>query len=442
MKSYFYKLLHRYVSLIARPFSSVVEVTPRHGRLIELMDTCTRFIYTPDPSQPLFAKSVTCLHSFKEIAAIKPDCILLNGNLHYEADIHALLENLREASEPKTRIIILYYSALWRPLIRLATALGLRQRTPEQNWLAHEDVENFLHLTGFEKVSREFKVLCPVYIPVISSFVNRLLAPLPLVRHLTMVNLLVARPLIKPAGTSRPSVSIIVAARNEAGTIEELIRRIPAMGPDDELIFIEGHSTDDTALVIDAMAKKYAPSKKIIAARQPGKGKGDAVRLGFSLASGYIMIILDADLSVAPEDLLKVYRAIIDNKGELVNGSRLVYPMDAKAMRFWNMVGNKFFAAAFSFVIGQRFKDTLCGTKALGREKYLAIARNRDFFGDFDPFGDFDLLFGAAGLGMKIVELPLRYYQRTYGTTNIKRWQHGMLLFRMLLFAARKIKFL
>ena len=111
-------------------------------------------------------------------------------------------------------------------------------------------------------------------------------------------------------------------------------------------------------------------------------------------------------------------------------------------MRFFNIVGNKFFAAAFSFVLGQRFKDTLCGTKVLWRTDYQRLAAAREFFGDFDPFGDFDLLFGAARMGLKIVEVPVHYHERKYGTTNIQRWRHGLILLRMLLFAARRLKFL
>ena len=159
------------------------------------------------------------------------------------------------------------------------------------------------------------------------------------------------------------------------------------------------------------------------------------------MASGDILMILDADLTVRPEDLPKFYRAIVSGQGEFINGSRLVYPMKEQSMRFANIIGNKFFAFAFSYVLGQRFKDTLCGTKVIRKKDYEVLVERRSFFGDFDPFGDFDLLFGAARLCLKIIELPVAYGERTYGTTNISRWRHGTLLLGMLLFAARRLKF-
>ena len=283
-------------------------------------------------------------------------------------------------------------------------------------------------------------VLLPMYVPVLSTFLNRWLAPLPGFRLFALANIAVAR--LKPVGASEPlSVSVVVPARNERGNIEPLVRRVPQMGPADELIFVEGHSSDGTWEEIQRVAAAF-PDRPIRVFQQRGKGKGDAVRLGFSEARGDVLMILDADLSVAPESLPKFYRAIVEGNGEFINGSRLVYPMEKQAMRFLNMIGNKFFAAAFSFLLRQPLKDTLCGTKVLRRSHYQAIARDRAYFGDFDPFGDFDLIFGAARQGLRIVELPVRYRERVYGETQIQRWAHGWLLLRMTLFAARRIRFI
>ena len=342
----------------------------------------------------------------------------------------------------EARLIVVYYSSLWRPLLGLATQLGLRTKTPEWNWLSHGDVANFMHLADLEVVRREPKVLLPIYVPLLSEIVNRYLAPLPVLSSLCFVNVLVARPVPAATGGKPMSVSVIVPARNEAGNIEAIVNRLPPMGPDDELIFIEGGSKDDTWQRIRDAQARYADHRNIVIAQQDGKGKGDAVRKGFGLARNDILMILDADLTVPPEDLPKFYGAISSGKGEFVNGSRLVYPMEKRAMRFLNLIANKFFAVAFSFVLGQRFKDTLCGTKVISRQNYLRLANNRSYFGEFDPFGDFDLIFGAARMALRIVEVPITYRERTYGETNISRWRHGTLLLAMLGFAARRLKFI
>ncbi|MCL1915395.1 MAG: glycosyltransferase family 2 protein [Desulfovibrionaceae bacterium] len=233
---------------------------------------------------------------------------------------------------------------------------------------------------------------------------------------------------------------MVIPARNEAGNIENALLRTPEMGAGTEIIFVEGNSTDNTwESITEAIARH--PERRCKALRQPGKGKGDAVRAGFAVAEGDILMILDADLTMPPETLPQFFEAIASNHGEFINGVRLVYPQEKEAMRFFNLVGNKFFSLAFSWLLGRPIKDTLCGTKVLSRANYLKIAANRAYFGDFDPFGDFDLLFGAARQNLKIVDLPVRYRERTYGETNISRWRDGFILLRMVLFALNRIKF-
>jgi hypothetical protein len=380
----------------------------------------------------------------EEVYSHNPDFILLDGTLHYERDIQSFLDELGRQCHSHTRLVVTFYSALWRPFTRLATFLGLRKNLPEENWIAPVDLNNLLQLSDFEIVRTESRILMPLYIPILSNLINRYIAPLPFFNLLNLVNIIVARPM--PPSVARrdppPSVSVVVAARNEEGNIEDIIRRLPKMGPDDELIIIEGNSTDNTWAKVQEVYEQNKGRMNIRIGQQDGRGKGDAVRKGFAMASKDILMILDADLTVPPEDLPKFYRAIVTGKGEYINGSRLVYPMEERAMRFFNVVGNKFFALAFSFVLGQRFKDTLCGTKVLSRDNYEKLANHRAYFGEFDPFGDFDLIFGSARMCLKIVEVPIRYRERLYGDTNISRWWHGVILLRMLLFAARKIKFI
>jgi len=250
---------------------------------------------------------------------------------------------------------------------------------------------------------------------------------------------MIARPM--PERAEEPKVSVVIAARNESGNIKAIFDRIPQMGRETEIVFVEGHSKDDTYEAIEREIAAH-PSTPSLLLKQPGIGKADAIRVGFEKASGDILMILDADLTVPPEDLPRFYDALVSGTGEFINGVRLVYPMEKEAMRTLNFLGNKFFSLAFSWLLGQSIKDTLCGTKVLYETDYALIAANRSYFGDFDPFGDFDLIFGAAKLNLKIIDLPIRYRERTYGSTNISRWKHGVLLLRMVAFAARRIKFI
>jgi ubiquinone/menaquinone biosynthesis C-methylase UbiE len=369
----------------------------------------------------------------------KFDVIILSDLVNDLWDVQAVFEQMAHLTTPRTRVIINTYSRLWEPLLALTERLGLANPTLYQNWLTTEDVVNLLNLSGFESIRHWQDILWPLPTPLLAALANRYLVKLWPFRALALTNFIVARP--RPQHLDRqPTVSVVIPARNEAGNIEPAFERIPEMGPGMELVFVEGHSKDDTYAVIErAMAAHPERACKLL--KQTGQGKGDAVRVGFAHASGDILMILDADLTVPPEDLTRFYEVLCSGQGEFVNGVRLVYPMEDEAMRLLNLAGNKFFSLAFSWLLGQPIKDTLCGTKALWKSEYDMIAANRAYFGDFDPFGDFDLLFGAAKLNLKIVDLPVRYRQRVYGQTNIHRWKHGWLLLKMVSFAAGRVKF-
>jgi len=369
------------------------------------------------------------------------DVIVLSDLLHDVWDVQRLLAGLQRLCHSGTRVITNFYSRLWEGPLAVASRVGLARPVLEQNWLTVADVTNLFHLSNFRVIRNWQEVLVPIDVPLLTSLCNRVLVRLWGMRHLALANFVVARPIGLPAPSGRVrTVSVVVPARNEAGNIPAIFARTPEMGGGTELIFVEGHSSDDTRAAIEG-AIQANPQRPARLLSQNGSGKGSAVRQGFAVATGDILMILDADMTVPPEDLPRFYEALTSDKGEFVNGVRLMYPMEDKAMRFANLIGNKFFSLAFSWLLGQPIKDTLCGTKVLRRETYQAIAANRAYFGDFDPFGDFDLLFGAAKLGLEIVELPIRYRQRTYGTTNIQRWRHGWLLLKMCVFAAGRIKF-
>jgi SAM-dependent methyltransferase len=367
------------------------------------------------------------------------DYIILSDLVGYLFDIRGTLERLRAVSHPRTRIIVHWYSRVWQPVVHLLEALGLKYPLPLLNWTTVGDVENLLRLAGFETVRSRGHILLPLRLGPISRWANRFLAHLPVLRWFVWTNWVVARP--NPRATpSLPRVTIVCPCRNEKGNIEQAVRRLPALGSSTELIFVEGHSTDDTLEECRRVAAAH-PALNIKVMVQSGKGKGDAVRLGFAHASGDMLMILDADLSVAPEDLPQFYEAMVSGAGEFVMGSRLVYTMDPKAMRFLNLLGNRFFGLLLSVLIGQPIKDTLCGTKVIWREDYAHLSAGRSHFGDFDPYGDFDLIFGAAKLNLRIVEIPVRYRERTYGAPNISRFADGWLLLRMSALAARRLFF-
>jgi SAM-dependent methyltransferase len=369
------------------------------------------------------------------------DYVILSDLIGYLDDVQHAFEQLNRVCHSRTRVIITYFNFLWEPVLRAGERLGIKRPQPDQNWLSLADLQNLLSLAGFQTVSMGYKVLLPVRVPFLSSFCNRVLANLPLVRKMCLVEIIIARPAPVPVPEETLSCSVVVPARNERGNVENAVRRIPPMGRHTEIVFVEGNSSDGTAEEIERVIAAY-PDRDVKIVRQgSGVGKGDAVRKGFAVGTGDVLMILDADLTVPPEELPKFLKALCSGRGEFIHGSRLVYPMEKQAMRFLNTLGNKFFSLAFTWLLGQRFKDTLCGTKVLYRRDYQRIAAGRSYFGEFDPFGDFDLIFGAAKLDFKIVEIPIRYRERKYGVTQISRFRHGWLLLRMCLFALRRIKF-
>ena len=446
----YHQLLEHYYGFYVSPGLRVLELGCAHGDLLAAMrpslgvgvDISTNMVRKASQKHPdlIFIEGDAHEIAFKE----KFDVIILSDLVNDIWDAQALFENLQAMTHAGTRLVINFYNNLWRLPLSLAKYLDLGADVLEQNWFSPRDIYNLLELSGFEVIHRRPIILAPASIPVFADLANRYLASLPPFSWFTLSNILIARPVATPHKNSagkEPSVSVIVAARNEAGNIKNIFERVPNMGGGTELVFVEGGSQDDTYETIEQIMAHF-PEKKCKLYRQPGKGKGDAVRLGFEKAEGDILMILDADLTVPPEDLPRFFKPIASGKGEFINGVRLVYPLEDEAMRFFNILGNKFFSLAFSWLLGQPIKDTLCGTKVLWKSDYVQIARNREYFGDFDPFGDFDLLFGAAKLNLKISEMPIRYRSRTYGTTNIDRWRHGWLLLKMVVFAARRLKFI
>jgi len=440
---FYHRSLEKYFSFIIPPGKRVLELGCGSGDLLNAVQPCygVGIDFAPEvidiavqkyPKLHFRVDDAECLNLDKTF-----DYIILSDMLGCLWDAQAVVHNICKLCHRQTKIVISQYNFVWEPFVKFLEWIGLKQRQPNQNWFSVQDVQGLLHLENFQTIRIDRKIMLPVYFPVLNFLFNIVLANLPLLNRLDLVSIITAR--LLSVENTEASVSIVIPACNEWGNIENAVQRIPIFGLQQEIIFIEGHSTDHT---YDEMLRVQAayPDRDIKVMRQRGKGKGNAVREAFDAATCDVLMILDADLTMPPEELPKFYDALCFSKGEFINGCRLVYPMDRNAMRFLNLLGNMFFGWFFSFLLGQRLKDTLCGTKALYRADYQSIKANRSYFGDFDPFGDFDLIFGAAKLNLKITEVIIRYKDREYGSTQISRFRHGLLLMRMSLFAAWKIK--
>jgi SAM-dependent methyltransferase len=347
-------------------------------------------------------------------------------------DIWSFLRHIRRFAHSRTRLVIIYYNYLWEPILKAGEAIGLRAPQPRQNWLPVPDIENILRLNSWDPLRAGHRCLLPLGVPLLAPLVNRWLAPLPLFRRAGLISFVVARPAPEETRSREEyTVTVVIPCRNEAGNIEELVQRTPRMGRHTEILFIDGASEDGTPEEIRRIMARYRGEKDVKLIEQGGAlGKKDAVWKAFDAAEGEILMILDADITVAPEDLPKFYLALAERRCEFVNGSRLVYAVEPGAMRSLNFLANHLFARAFSFVLSARIRDTLCGTKVLFRNDWPRIRAKT--VGSNDPFGDFDLLLGAAELGLKIGEIPVRYRERVYGETKIRRFRHGWLLFKRL----------
>ncbi len=445
---YYYRDDRAYMRFLIQPGQRVLELGCGTGDLLSALspaygvgvDFSQRMVNSAKSRYPdlCFVQGDVEDPDFLETIEGTFDVIVLSDTIGYLDDCAETLKQLHRFCTRDTRVIIAYYAWLWEPVLKFGEMFGLKMPSVDMNWLSTEDMMGFLHLADFEPVKREWRQIFPKRMLGIGTVLNRFIGTLPLVRRLCLRNYLVARPL-QGASLGQPSTTVLIPCRNEKGNVENAIRRLPKFCDDLEIIYVEGHSSDGTLEEIQRVIAAY-PALDIKVFVQDGKGKGDAVRKGFANARGDILMILDADLTVPPEDIPKFYEAIASGKGEYINGTRLVYPMQDQAMRFLNFLANRTFSLLFTWLLNQRFTDTLCGTKVLTRKNYLRLQDSRSYFGDFDPFGDFDLIFGATKLNLRMVEVPVRYAAREYGETQISRFRHGWLLLKMVVFAYRKLK--
>jgi hypothetical protein len=366
--------------------------------------------------------------------------VLLHGTLNHHDDVEELLARMKARLARTTRVVVVAFNPYLQWLYRLAVLLNLKDGGMPTTFLTVTDLDNLCRLAGYERVRMRPMAYVPWRLLGIGSLLNRILPAIPLVRLLSLATVIVLRPIARDAAERRASVSVVIPARNERGNIEPALQRLPDLGSDVEVIFVEGHSSDGTWEEILRVRESYSDRFRILALQQTGKGKADAVRLGFANASGDLLTILDADLTMPPELLPRFVDAYRRGVADFINGSRILYPMEGGAMRFLNRLGNVFFAKALTSVLGVRLGDSLCGTKLMRRDDYERMVAWRRDFGDFDPFGDFELLFPAATLGLGLVDVPIRYRARTYGSTQISRFHHGLMLLKMTMIGFFRVK--
>ena len=437
---YFYGRLKRLLQFIIEPGTRVLElrcetgqflasVKPSYGVGVEISDAMVAVAKKENP-QLYFVK---CDPEELDLGETF-DYVIFN-HIFDTVDILGALERIRRHSSADTQLVIISYNQFWQPVLELASKIGLRSQFVEPNWVSENDIRGFLRLGGFRMVRARRLLLLPKWIPLVSAFLNNFVARLPGIRRLCLMQVMVARPIGAGKREEDVSVSVIVPCRNEAGNIQPAVERMPSMGRCTEIIFCDDKSTDGTADEVHRMQALH-PEKNIRLVDGPGICKAENVWTGFRAARGDILMILDADLTVMPEELPMFFRSLVQGQGGFVNGSRLVYPMPDLAMKFANIVGNKFFGVLFSFLLDQRIKDTLCGTKVLWRKDWMRMEAFLGSWGIRDLWGDYELLFGASKLHLEIVEAPVHYQERLHGVTKMTRvFANGWRMLRICWYA-------
>ncbi|HKM66869.1 MAG TPA: glycosyltransferase [Candidatus Acidoferrum sp.] len=442
---YYYGRMQRMLRFIVEPQKHVLDLRcetghllaalePAHGVGVEISDAMVQVAQGLHPELRFVKSDVESLELRETF-----DYIVFN-HIFDTVDVLRAFERIRQHCTPETQIVVINYNHLWQPLLNLASRIGLRAKFVEPNWVSENDVWGFLKLAGFRPVRKHRLLLFPKYIPLLSGFVNGFLARLPGLRRLCLMQVMVARPMADTKREEDLTVSVIVPCRNEAENVRHAVERIPAMGRHTEILFCDDKSTDGTVDEVRRLQALY-PEKDIRLVRGPGICKAENVWCGFRAARGDVLMILDADLTVMPEELPMFLRALAKSRGEFVNGSRLVYPMPELAMKFANIVGNKFFGLAFSFLLDQRIKDTLCGTKVLWRKDWLRMEPSLGSWGIKDLWGDYELLFGASKLHLEIIEVPVHYQERIHGVTKMTRvFANGWRMLRICWHASKHLE--
>lgn len=379
-------------------------------------------------SEKLYFDTSSDIDSQIENIEKKFDVIVVTDVLEIYSDIYLFLEKLNNLLEDNGKLILSSVNTRWGNLLKIAELLGLKSKTNNFSYIHLNKIEKISNGAGYDLIETITRQFIPFKFLYLGNIINKILELLLFYFKFGVKTYIVLRKIsIREKSLSK---TIIIPAKNEEGNLEELVSRIPKF-ENCEIIFSIGESSDRTLEVSKKIIDKNSDFNiKLI--EQSKNGKANAVWEAIALSSGDVLAILDSDLSVDPETLKDFFKIIESNSADFVNGTRLVYEMEKGSMRIINKLGNRVFQYLIGKIINEDLTDSLCGTKVFKKDLIKKIFWWQDNFNLKDPFGDFDLIFAASYTGQKILEYPIHYRTRKYGTTQISRFRDGFKLVKYL----------
>lgn len=359
----------------------------------------------------------------------KYDCIVLSDMFEVNDDILGLLKLLKKNLNNDGTILLTSITPIWDGVLSILEMLNLKNKSKKRSYIHLNKLSAVLDTINFQITGKRTRQYFPFKLFYFGNIINNFLEIILYFFNFGIRSYFTIKEIEDTAEKDVLSKTIIVPAKNEEGNLNELINRIPYLGNNVEVIISCGISNDNTL----GMAKSLKSDNFIIKViEQTSKGKANAVWEACEQSSNDLIAILDADLSVDPEELSSFFELIETKKCDFVNGTRLIYSMEKGSMRFINNFGNRLFQYVVSKIIRLPLTDSLCGTKVFKKNLYEKIKKWQSVVKIKDPFGDFDLLFAAAYSSQKIVEYPIHYRARKYGTTQIRRFKDGFKLIKYL----------
>tara|TARA_B110000977_G_scaffold125183_1_gene160299 strand:+ start:1495 stop:2904 length:1410 start_codon:yes stop_codon:yes gene_type:complete len=351
----------------------------------------------------------------------------INKNLNFDHIVIADIEHqkfitknlidLNEKIDNECRVIVLSKSIFWSTLINFYKKI--KNIGPDKNnFLPYSNLRKIFLNTNFEIVKNEKIIFFPFQFSLLTKFINQIFR-FPVLNFFCMINLTVLKKVQKKNYQAEgKKISFIIPCKNEGGNIKFFYEKIINSTINAEFLFGNDNSSDNTLDEIKKL-QQAIPNKEIKIYDGPGVCKSENVYKGINLASGEIILIYDADLTVSFDDLVNSINLLLKTDADFINCTRMIMPQQKNAMKFLNFYGNLFFAFLFSILFKQKITDTLCGTKIFFKKDWEQIKKYNNTWGAKDLWGDFDLLLGAYKNNLKIVENPISYTDRKEDETKM-----------------------